>query len=495
MKNDHTIWLGDEGSFKTYQDILTKVNETSPKDLEAIISTSYGPQDEDEDQDGFGDMGYMVSRHNNVGIVSISGPLVTENNRWNRYFGVVSYEEIRNAVFSAIEHPEVSAVLLLLGTPGGSASGVSGAADFIREVNDSLCPVYAFTDTVMASGGYWLGSSSKEIFAGKLATVGSIGVITTHASYAERLKKDGVEVTVIRKGEYKSLGTPYEKLDGKAREQIEAQMDSIYNVFLETVSDYRGIPIPALIATAAEGRVFIGAEAVPVGLVDSIDTFDRVVEHISSKHKNNVEGLEVNQHINLSEFDMKKKVLTKEAVAAIASGAPEAEVLADPKMITETEEGKEAPKVEAAAEEGKEAAKEVEGKVEEGVTLQAAPDKTLETLLDKVTSLSTELAQSKADLTASQSELTKAKSTEVALTKIVIDVTNRMQLPLGGMVSKMDGMDVSLVISQYNRVHSIFNAKYRAGASAEVPSDADSKGEKSVVNHAVENANRKLTLQ
>ena len=163
--------------------------------------------------------------------------------------------------------------------------------------------------------------------------------------------RDGIEVTVLRAGEFKALGSPYEKLDEKARAQIESQMNAIYDVFLETVAENRGTSVSALKATAAEGRVFVGADAVTVGLVDSVASFDAAMSAISKKVRaSSSRSLNPSNSTHIGDIPMaKKRVLTEAATAAIASGAPEAEVVTQPGMTVEVDDDGQGAPAETAA--------------------------------------------------------------------------------------------------------------------------------------------------
>ncbi len=481
MKTSNNFWLGDESSFLSFLGSEKKIHETSVSELQnvSIQAMTEAAQSQSE----FGEFGYMIDRVGNVGIVTVSGHLVTRNAAYNRYYGRVSYDEIRNAVFAASDHPGVQAILLNMDTPGGAASGVSELSDFLDEVDKSVKPLYTYAGTMMASGGYWLGSIGREIYASKLATVGSIGVITVHASYEQMYKDMGIDITVLRVGEFKALGTPYEKLDEKSKAQMESQMNTIYDVFLETVSENRKIPVQKLKKTAAEGRVFVGADSVTVGLVDRISSFDAAVEAISKKVKPSIASQPQRFSLQTSTGDTpmpgKNRVLTEAGIAALAEGVAEAEVLADPTLSVEQPEtpAEQTPAVAAAA------------VAEEGAAAPAAPASgapagaqqpsegasaaLFDTMFTKINDLTVKVAELSAQLSTVTQERDKHKSSESALIKIAGQAINRMQVSLGGAAIKVDEADAATVLEQYNRTYSEFNRRFKVGASARVAEDAD----------------------
>lgn len=486
------VWLGDENGIVTWMRTEARIQAMSVSDLQALAQQHVLAEGDDRE---FGDSHYMVSRADNLALVNISGQLVTRHSEYNRYMGRVSYDEIRNAVFAAMETPGIEGIVLNMDTPGGQASGISDLSDFLQQVDQKAMPVFVYTGTSMASGGYWLGSVGREIYASKLATVGSIGVITVHASYEKMLKQDGIEVTVLRAGEFKALGSPYEKLDEKARAQIESQMNAIYDVFLETVAENRGTSVSALKATAAEGRVFVGADAVTVGLVDSVASFDAAISAISKK----VSGSSSRSHqpspsTYIGEIPMgKKRVLTEAATAAIASGAPEAEVVKQPGMTVEVDDdGQGAPAADAAA-----GSPETPPAPEAPAAATPAPDSgvsvaMLDNLLAKVSDLTIELATTKASLKQAEQARDASAATEASLVKIAIQAINRMQVGLGGVPMNVESADVGTVLAQYSRTYSLFNQRYPVGATAKVPQGEDFNAE-AATNDTLLAAQQRLT--
>lgn len=499
MKKSCEYWLGDEGGFLTHVAVEKKVHDTPTKDLQSMSLSA--DHDALSGADEFGEFGYMVSRADNLAIVNVSGSLTVRDRSYNRYMGMVSYNEIRNAVFSALDS-DVDGIVLNMDTPGGSASGVSELAEFLAEVDASMKPIYTYSGTTMASGGYWLGSMGREIYAGKLATVGSIGVITVHSSYEKMFKAEGVEHTVLRAGEFKALGSPYEKLDDKARSQIESQMNAIYDVFLETVADNRGTTVPALRANAAEGRVFVGTQAIEVGLVDHISSFDVAVSEISRKVRssNSIPLVKHQSEINTGTDMTKKRVLTEAAIAAVAEGASEAEIVKDPKMTIEVDD---VPAADVSADAGSEGNLEsgepaADAGSDEGagkVTSASDESGMVNTLFNKVGTLTEELAISKANLVGVTAKLETAESTEDSLKKMVAISINKMQVAMGGAPLKLNDVEASVIIEQHNRTHSAFNQKYKVGASAHVPEsdDFEANTKNSGTNSVVEAAQARLT--
>lgn len=223
----------------------------------------------------------LLTKQGTVGVISISGSLNNGSRGYGSY--TTTYGEIRQALIQASADPQIKTILLDIKSGGGSVQGLSDTADLVRKVDSKVKPVHAFSDSAMASAAYWLGSSARKVHASNMAEVGSIGVIATHMEYTKMLESEGITPTVIRSGEFKGLGTPYERLSEKAQATIQAQLDHMAGIFDNYIADRRGMSVEAFKKRAGEGRVFVGQQGVDAGLVDSITTFDALVSKLEEQ--------------------------------------------------------------------------------------------------------------------------------------------------------------------------------------------------------------------
>jgi signal peptide peptidase SppA len=179
---------------------------------------------------------------------------------------LTGYQYLERTLARAAEDPEVSEILLEVNSPGGHVKELENVTAAMRALNK---PVTARVTDAM-SAAYWLAAQADHIVARPSARVGSIGVIITHVSYEKMLDRAGLEVTIIHRGKHKADGSPYERLSESAREEFEKQADVLYDRFVAHVAKARGIPEDDVRAT--EARVFEGAEALEMGLIDAMET-------------------------------------------------------------------------------------------------------------------------------------------------------------------------------------------------------------------------------
>ena len=108
--------------------------------------------------------------------------------------------------------------------------------------------------------------------------VGSIGVLYVHWDTSKEDEMYGWKRTLITAGEFKGVGNDIEPLSDRDRGVIQSELDTIYDIFIETVARNRGVSTETVLKDMANGRVFIGQHAVDAGLADKTGTFEDALE-------------------------------------------------------------------------------------------------------------------------------------------------------------------------------------------------------------------------
>ncbi len=210
-----------------------------------------------------------------IAVIPVQGVLNTD---WHEPPCLSSYRFLRHQLQVALGDADVSAVLLDIQSPGGTVAGCQDLAEFIQAV-DRVKPIYAWTDGLAASGAYWLASAARRFEASPSAHVGSVGVIWTHIDSSDFYKQNGFKITMLRAGEFKALANDVEPLNKKVREVIQTDLDRTYELFRGAVAENRGLDAQAF-ETWAEGKVFLGADAVSAGLIDAASARDAYLRNI-----------------------------------------------------------------------------------------------------------------------------------------------------------------------------------------------------------------------
>lgn len=219
-----------------------------------------------------------------VALIPIEGIIAKKMNLMVRVSGGLSTQILQKDITQALADPSVQSLLLLVDSPGGTVDGTEEIADFIFSARGQK-PIIAYTDGLMASAAYWIAAASDMIYvSGDTPWVGSIGVVTTHIDYSGWEQKTGIKTTEIYAGKYKRIDSEYNPLSPEGAAYLQGQVDHIYSIFANRMALYRpgklSIPTEGAISWA-DGKIFIGKQAIDAGLVDGVSTRDRLIEKLS----------------------------------------------------------------------------------------------------------------------------------------------------------------------------------------------------------------------
>jgi len=188
----------------------------------------------------------------------------------------VSTQRITANFRAAMADPAVSAIVLDVDSPGGSVFGVDELAGEIYKAR-GVKPIVAVADYLAASAGYYLASAADELMVAPTGEVGSIGVFAMHADFSRALDQDGVTVNLISAGKFKTEGSPYAPLGEEARAAMQGRVNDYYGLFTKAVARQRGVTVADVRDGFGQGRVVGAAEAVGLGMADSIGTLEDAI--------------------------------------------------------------------------------------------------------------------------------------------------------------------------------------------------------------------------
>lgn len=191
---------------------------------------------------------------------------------------VLSAEKISAALHSARKDPRVGAIVLRIDSPGGSATASESIARAVERAQTDGKPVVISMSTAAASGGYWISAKAHKIYAQPATLTGSIGVIGGKVAIGGLLDKIGVNIAEYNYGRQAGLWSSIETFSAEERDKVNQMLDYTYDAFLSRVSEGRNIPIERLRNELAAGRVWTGAEAVKLGLVDEIGGLNNALD-------------------------------------------------------------------------------------------------------------------------------------------------------------------------------------------------------------------------
>ena len=204
-----------------------------------------------------------------IAVIPVFGTLVKRAGAIEAASGLTSYGHLEDRIMDAATDPAVRAILLEVDSPGGEAAGVFDLSDLVYEAR-SLKPVWAVADEEAFSGAYAIASAAERLFVPRTGGLGSIGVVAVHVDRSARDAMEGFRTTTVYAGAAKNDFNPHETLKDGARQTLQAEVDRVYQLFVETVARNRGLTVDAVRAT--EARLYFGEDAVRAGLADEVGT-------------------------------------------------------------------------------------------------------------------------------------------------------------------------------------------------------------------------------
>lgn len=176
----------------------------------------------------------------------------------------------------AIEDGEVKAILLRIDSGGGSASASESIRRAVVRARQAGKPVVVSMGETAASGGYWIAMNANAIVATPATLTGSIGVFSGKLSVADLSERMGIAWGHVVTGRNAGMWTPTRPFSESERERLATYTDSIYEGFVSRVAEARTLPADTVRAIAG-GRVWTGAQALKVGLIDELGGRDRAL--------------------------------------------------------------------------------------------------------------------------------------------------------------------------------------------------------------------------
>jgi len=197
--------------------------------------------------------------------------------------GLIRNNRERLEMLDDIAKSGAKAVILSIDSPGGTVVGSESLYSGIRRLAQKK-PVVAVIEGIGASGAYITAMGAERIFAPRSAIIGSIGVIFQYPNVAELLKHIGVAVEEVKSTPLKAAPNGYEPTSPEATAAIRSLVEDSYDWFKGLVRERRSLD-DAKLKTAADGRVFTAAQALPLQLIDEIGD-ERAAREWLAKNKN-----------------------------------------------------------------------------------------------------------------------------------------------------------------------------------------------------------------
>lgn len=271
--------LADQVMYRT--DFVKKLRETYGED--ADFDRSYELPDLDGPEIGglmdffkliFSESNKGKFRKDFIAVVALDGDITDE-----------SIAPVRTQILKLAKEEKAKALVLRVNSPGGSALASEVLWEATEEWNATGKPFVVSMGGVAASGGYYVSSAAKRIFAGEGTITGSIGVVGMKFVVGEALEKIGITTHTTDRGKNAGVMSMMRAFSDDEAKIVRDSMAEVYGTFKKRVSDGRGKALKGDLESFAGGRVYSGKDAQEIGLVDEIGGLHEAIAFAASEAK------------------------------------------------------------------------------------------------------------------------------------------------------------------------------------------------------------------
>lgn len=249
----------------------------------------------------FNETSLVQKRSNNahIGVITIDGVIMES-------------KDTIELLQVAEDDKQIKAIILRIDSPGGAVGPTQEIYEEIQRI-DKIKPIYASFGSIAASGGYYLGSATRNIWANPGTLTGSIGVIMEFMDLSKLYEFAKVTPHTVKAGRYKDAGSMSRPMTSEESDMMNKLLAGVHKQFINDILKRREKKIKGDINELAQGQIFSGESAMEVGLVDSMGSLWTAGRAI---HKD----LKLEGEFGLKFIDKKKKMGFLDLMGSLEEG-------------------------------------------------------------------------------------------------------------------------------------------------------------------------------
>ncbi|HLB69493.1 MAG TPA: signal peptide peptidase SppA [Candidatus Methanoperedens sp.] len=209
---------------------------------------------------------------NRVEVIYVQGIMLTGSIPSG--FGIATSEEITKSLKDASEDRGVKAIVMRINSPGGSAAAAQEIVGAMKKIDK---PIVISMGDVAASGGYYISVPADKIIANPDTITGSIGVIWEFQNRSKFYNMEGTSFYIAKSGALKDMGGDWRGLTDEEKKFADQIIEEAYLRFVKEVAENRNLSL-SKVKDLADGRVYTGAKAKELGLIDDFGSLDDAIE-------------------------------------------------------------------------------------------------------------------------------------------------------------------------------------------------------------------------
>ncbi|MBC6996186.1 signal peptide peptidase SppA [Neolewinella lacunae] len=273
--NDMTGWKGEAATIAGLIDGVRRRGEIDARLRELVGFT------EDQDLNTIDVDKYYAARlkklkgggNSEVAVLFAEGTVVDGKGE----LGQIGDKKYAKELADLAEDDDVKAVVLRINSGGGSASSSENIWYAAEQLKAAGKPFVVSMGSVAASGGYYIAAGADSIFAEPSTITGSIGVFMMFP-IAQELMNDklGIRFDTVNTARNSNAFSPFRSMGNEEKALLKERTEMVYQTFLDRVAEGRDLPVDRVRAIAG-GRVYTGARALEIGLVDRLAGLDEAI--------------------------------------------------------------------------------------------------------------------------------------------------------------------------------------------------------------------------
>ncbi len=220
--------------------------------------------------------------HEAIAVLHISGTIIDGDSSTGGLFGggsSVGSRTIRNAIETILAEDLIQGVVLRIDSPGGSAIASEVMWQGIERLKTEK-PVWVSVGNMAASGGYYVLSAGDKVFVNPSSIVGSIGVVGGKYAMGDLYDKAKINIVQRSRGPMGDLFSSTNSWNGEQLALMRSEMSQTYDLFTSRVEAGRdGIDL----SKTAEGRLFVGSDAIGLNMADEIGGLDDAINALAAE--------------------------------------------------------------------------------------------------------------------------------------------------------------------------------------------------------------------
>lgn len=251
---------------KTVSDNMSNKNEQAKDTLESMLNSEK----------------VKLPDKDFVGVVKVEGTIMNTSKSSSMFSDPQSYNHKKTLKYidSMMESKNNKGIILYVNSPGGGVYESDELYLKLKEYKEKTgLPVWTYMGSQACSGGYYISMATDKIYANRNTWTGSIGVIISSTNVKGLYDMLGIKEIDITSGTNKAMGSPGIEMTDEHRKILQSLVDEAYEQFAGVVAEGRKMDLNK-VKPIADGRIYSAKQALDLGLIDQVDTYENMQKNM-----------------------------------------------------------------------------------------------------------------------------------------------------------------------------------------------------------------------